>query len=353
MRSTLTWKRMSFRDIPDVLRNCWKSLSFGNDCFFCWSNRLRTSWSVTLMFWSAASPWTHSAWMSRPSVWARRSLYSVAHCFLSAASVTLGWPCGAFGVVLRFAATHFWKSGGSGTTTAWPGTCWLDFAVMASHFSKRDLVIGWSPTSATELPGTPPPQATRTVPEMSSARSAAVMRAARVTRPARLATGGSSVRKGSVGVRPPATSGGDGRLGALGDDREQRVGGLHDGREALLRVVRDPYGELRAARLVEPAGHELAHPLGARRVELDGGHGQPALAEGDRPDAGAAELDPRLLERDEVLERLGHGAEAVLELGPELLEQRDVAGGGDPPVDVDLRLLVGDVVRGHVGIDVH
>src|SRR4051794_22656323 len=297
MRSTLTWKRMSFRDIPDVLRNCWKSLSFGNDCFFCWSNRLRTSWSVTLMFCSAASPWTHSAWMSRPSVWARRSLYSVAHCFLSAASVTLGWPFGAFGVVLRFAATHLSKSGGSGTTTAWPGTCWLDFAVIASHFSKRDLVIGSSPTWATELPGTPPPHAARTVPEMSSARSAAVMRAARVTRPARLATGGSSARKGSVWASGSRSSGRDGRPSAIGDDREESVGGPDHGREPLVGVVGHADGELRATRLVEGAGHELAQSLGPHGVELDGRDGEAALAERCGLHPGPAELDPCLLER--------------------------------------------------------
>ena len=66
-------------------------------------------------------------------------MYSVLHCFLSAASVTFGWPFGAFGVVLRFAATHFLKSGGSGTTTAWPGACGLDFAVIASHCLKSRL----------------------------------------------------------------------------------------------------------------------------------------------------------------------------------------------------------------------
>src|SRR4051812_30457884 len=209
-----------------------------------------------------------------------------------------------------------------------------------------------SPTWATELPGTPPPQATRARPETSSARSAAVMRAARVTRPARLATAGSSARKGSVWRPDGRRSGRDGRLRAVRDHREEPVGGADDRREPLLGVVGHADGELRATRLVEGAGHELAQSLGPHRVELDGRDGEAALAERRRLHAGPAELDPRLLERDEVLERLGHGAETVLQLGAELLEQGDVPRGGDAAVDVDLRLLVGDVVGGDVGVDV-
>ena len=50
--------------------------------------------------------------------------------------------------------------------------------------------------------------------------------------------------------------------------------------------------------------------------------------------------------------RLRQLAEAVLELLAQQLEVGDVDGARDPPVDVDLRLLVGDVVGGHVGVDV-
>ena len=48
----------------------------------------------------------------------------------------------------------------------------------------------------------------------------------------------------------------------------------------------------------------------------------------------------------------GDVAEAVLELLAQRHQVGHLAGAGDPAVDVDLGLLVGDVVRRHVGVDV-
>ena len=48
----------------------------------------------------------------------------------------------------------------------------------------------------------------------------------------------------------------------------------------------------------------------------------------------------------------GGGAEAIGQLGAQLGQLADLAGARDPPVDLDLGLLVGDVVGGHVGVDV-
>ena len=81
--------------------------------------------------------------------------YSVLHCFLSAASVCLPWPSGAG--VFFLAATHFVKSGGSGTTAVAP-CAWLLTAV-STHLSNSSWVIVSSPTLATAFGGTSFPQA--------------------------------------------------------------------------------------------------------------------------------------------------------------------------------------------------
>ena len=48
----------------------------------------------------------------------------------------------------------------------------------------------------------------------------------------------------------------------------------------------------------------------------------------------------------------GGGPKRSAQLLAQLLQLGDLAGGGDPAVDVDLGLLVGDVVGRHVGVDV-
>ena len=112
------------------------------------------------------------------------------------------------------------------------------------------------------------------------------------------------------------------------------------------------YCQLRPARLVGRVRDLRPQPLGGLGVEVDRRDRQPAAAEADGARAGLAELDPRLLQVDEVDQRLGHRAEAVLELVAQRDQLGDLARGGDPAVDVDLRLLVGDVVGRHVGVDV-
>ena len=87
--------------------------------------------------------------------------YSVLHCFFSAASVCLAWPSGAG--VFFLAATHFVKSGGSGTAAA-PPWAWLLTAV-STHLSNSSWVIVSSPTLATAFGGTSFPQAETTPAE--------------------------------------------------------------------------------------------------------------------------------------------------------------------------------------------
>src|SRR4051812_5248828 len=127
---------------------------------------------------------------------------------------------------------------------------------------------------------------------------------------------------------------------------------MDDCRKAALGVVRNSQRELRLARFVQRLGHLLLQALGALGVEIDRRDGEPAAPERHRASARLAELDARLLQRQEVLERLRERAEAVLELLAQRLQLGDLARPGDAPVDVDLRLLVGDVVGGHVRVDV-
>src|SRR3954471_7346932 len=123
-------------------------------------------------------------------------------------------------------------------------------------------------------------------------------------------------------------------------------------RESALRVVRNSQRELRLARFVQRLGHLLLEALGAFGVEIDRRDGEPAAPERHRAGARLAELDARLLQGQEVLERLRERAEAVLKLLAQRLQLGDLARAGDAAVDVDLRLLVGDVVGGHVRVDV-
>ena len=82
----------------------------------------------------------------------------------------------------------------------------------------------------------------------------------------------------------------------------------------LAGILGHAHRQLRLAGLVQRLGDLGADLLGAHRVELDRRHREPAVAERDRARAGLPELDPRLLERDQVAQRVGHVAEAVLEL---------------------------------------
>src|SRR3954452_21976329 len=107
-------------------------------------------------------------------------------------------------------------------------------------------------------------------------------------------------------------------------------------RKAVLGGIGNSQRELRLARLVQRLGDLLLETLGPLGVEIDGRDCEPAAPEGDRAGPRLAELDARLLQRDEVLERGRARAEAVLELLAQPPELRDLARARDPPVDVDL-----------------
>src|SRR5579875_2542828 len=141
-------------------------------------------------------------------------------------------------------------------------------------------------------------------------------------------------------------------LRRLARDRQQHVGRPDHGRELLERILGHPQRELRLARLIQGLGDLLTHPPGPDGVQLDRRDGQPPAPEGHRPRPRLPELDPRLLQRDQVQKRLRRLPEAVLELLAQQHQIGHLARPGDPPVHVDLRLLVGDVVGGHVGVDV-
>src|SRR5215210_2145047 len=120
------------------------------------------------MSWSAASCWTHSAWIRNCMTSFLSESYSLLHCFFSASSVGFFWPLGTG--VLRFAATHFLKSGGSGTAA--PPPCALPLAAVLSHLSNSSCVMVESPTLATAPAGTSLPQpAKATTPRVAAARA--------------------------------------------------------------------------------------------------------------------------------------------------------------------------------------
>src|SRR5919205_884762 len=98
---------------------------------------------------------------------------------------------------------------------------------------------------------------------------------------------------------------------------------MHDRREAVFGGIGNSQRELRLARLVQRLGDLLLQALGAFGVEIDRRDGEPAPPERARPCPRLAELDPRLLEGDEVLERLRDRAEAVLELLAQAAELGD------------------------------
>ena len=63
-------------------------------------------------------------------------------------------------------------------------------------------------------------------------------------------------------------------------------------------------------------------------------------------------LDARLLERDQVAQRVRDVTEPIGKLGAQLVQVGDLARACDPPVHLDLGLLVRDVIRGDVRVDV-
>ena len=79
-----------------------------------------------------------------------------------------GWPCATGTFCL--AATHFVKSGGSGTAAVPPGCAW-PLAAVFSHLSNSSWLIVESPTLATAPVGTSFPQpANAAAPTPASAK---------------------------------------------------------------------------------------------------------------------------------------------------------------------------------------
>src|SRR5579875_1767521 len=103
-------------------------------------------------------------------------------------------------------------------------------------------------------------------------------------------------------------------LRRLARDRQQHVGRPDHGRELLERILGHPQRELRLARLIQGLGDLLTHPPGPDGVQLDRIDRQPPAPEGHRPRPRLPELDPRLLQRDQVQKRLRRRPEAVREL---------------------------------------
>src|SRR4029453_4856233 len=96
--------------------------------------------------------------------------YSLLHCFLSCASEGFCCPFGTG--VFDLAATHFSKSGGSGTAAA-PPCCWdWPRTARSTHLSNSSWVIFESPTVATAPAGTLLPQPVRARRPVTTARTA-------------------------------------------------------------------------------------------------------------------------------------------------------------------------------------
>src|SRR5437868_3084910 len=81
-----------------------------------------------------------------------------------------------------------------------------------------------------------------------------------------------------------------------------------------------------------------------RRVELERDDRQAPAPDlgGARP--GGTQLDPRPLQREQVLDRLRHRTEAVAKLVAQRPQLSGAARCGDPAMDIDLRRLEGNVV---------
>src|SRR5919109_503224 len=285
---SFTRKSTSSSVIPEVLRNCWYCLSFGKTCFFWSSSAFRSSAGFTSMPRLSASCWTHSPWIRNCMTSCLSWSYSLLHCFLSASSVGFFWPSGAG--VFDLAATHFSKSGGSGTA-AWPPCCcdW-PLTAMVIHLSNSSCVMVESPTLATAPVGTLLPQPARaTRPSAAAARAKRECVKARIIakRRRRVANENSAPLRFVFRFR---------------GDLKNRLGGGHDRSEALLGLVRKPHAHRLAPRLVDRLRHALTQRLGAARVELDRRDRHALGREPDRPRPGAAELDARVLEEDEVVE---------------------------------------------------
>ena len=262
----------------------------------------------------------------------RRTAACTAPC--SCASVGVGWPLAGFGAVLRFcgdALREVRRVGHDGRLARRRSAAGLAIAAIVIQWSKvvfgdrRAVDLGDRRRRARSLPpqaASDERRATKTAPSARADARVFMVIAAQCRRTARAR--GVSVSHDSSGERAqvPATRRARPRAARRrrarppGSAPPESSGTRSDSCDAA-RLVAAPPGAPRAARCAAP------------RVELDRRDRQPAAAEADRARAGLAELDARLLQREQVLQRLGHRAEAVLELLAQRAEVGDLARAGD------------------------
>ena len=130
---------------------------------------------------------------------------------------------------------------------------------------------------------------------------------------------------------------------ALAARLAQALGQRQDGLQPRFGIPVDPHGGRLLAPFVERSLDLLGQHAGRRRVELDPGDAEAAAAELDAASAGKAELDPRLLQPQQVLGLGRERPEAVGQLVANRPQLARLAGGDDAAVDVDLGRLEGDV----------
>ena len=105
-----------------------------------------------------------------------------------------------------------------------------------------------------------------------------------------------------------------------------------------------------------PVEYDGGLDLGAQLAQLSGAEHdrsdrRAAAAEDEVVGAEAGELQLRLLDREEVLDRLGHRAVPVLGRDAQLVQLVLGLGKRDAAVQVDLQRLGSDVGGGDVGVD--
>src|SRR4051812_1468507 len=162
---------------------------------------------------------------------------------------------------------------------------------MPIHLSNSSWVMVESPTLATAPAGTSLPQ-----PDSAKRPRRTPARAVRDSVNARFI----AKRRRRVANEIPASLR---FVFRFGGDLENRLRGGDDRPEALIGLFWEPYSHRLAARFVHGVRHALAQRLRAGRVELDGSDRHALAGEADRARARPPQLDARVLEVNEVVER--------------------------------------------------
>src|SRR5919204_1265459 len=100
---------------------------------------------------------------------------------------------------------------------------------------------------------------------------------------------------------------------------------------------------------VDGGRHLVAHGAELTRAEHDLTDARAPAAEDEVIGSEPGELQLRLLDQEQVLDRLRQRAESVLGRSLELAQLVVGLGQREAPVQIDLQRLRPDVVRGHVG----